>query len=504
MNRLRYTKRLILDHKVFFIFIVFIAILSIVIHILKILNPSLGEILILSKSNPLGIITSIFSHKNFTHLFSNLIFLFLWSFYIIFLNGFLKISEKKKRSRVLVFATFLATVISNIIWLFLIKNPNSTSEGSSGLVFAVVGMAFGFSLINIMRLLRTKLDLYHLLLNFGFFVLVAFMIYFYPSYFFAKGAGVNLLSHLLGFLIGFLISVSYEFIVDKWRPLIKAIDVLGKLATLVGVIIAIFFISTVYIKPTTEIGFCPKVYSGGSCSYDTIYLCSDTKIINVECENFGAFRIESEMFNKGLGLAIDTSLEISIKDIVTPTFESNLTKGFVSYSVDNNKINEQRVTVMNSNIYWRDDSHVLKPNDFRVFSIVFPDDFIISKRPSSVEFVLKENGEIKDSKVVNIKYKIAGRERCIPLTPYPISGIVKSNGNPINSTTVTVRNVNTNQELSMITNERGEYVIELSNFCWYDGDRIEINACNDIICKVVGHRVLNVKEGVIDFNIDLR
>ena len=108
--------------------------------------PFLIQYLCTTHTTPWGIITSIFVHRDLNHFMSNMISLLLYTALFIFTNMNLSEHEKKRRSVFFLRVVFLSATLANVGWI--IVAPNIFSAGSSGAVYASLGIMFGFSLIN--------------------------------------------------------------------------------------------------------------------------------------------------------------------------------------------------------------------------------------------------------------------------------------------------------------------------------------------------------------------
>lgn len=110
----------------------FLIVANLIVFVVTSIRPDLVFQLGLSldglRSHPWTIVTNMFVHANFSHIFSNMLTLYFFGSYLIGLIG-----EKKF---FLVYA--LGGLLGNVVYLFL-ANPFSTAVGASGAVFAVGG-----------------------------------------------------------------------------------------------------------------------------------------------------------------------------------------------------------------------------------------------------------------------------------------------------------------------------------------------------------------------------
>ncbi len=199
-------------------------------------------------------------------------------------------------------------------------------------------------------------------------------------------------------------------------------------------------------------------------------------------------------------LAVDIEIEVKLIGAKFGLMNNNRTVGIVDYYQDDNKIPSSSLLKNDDVFYLSSVIHTLKPNDVKRILFVFPETFGIYKRPSIIEFTLKENGNIVDKKTIYIEYKNKSRDCKLPIKI--ISGIVKSDGNPVKSVNLSIKNLQTNDQQSFLTDESGEYLLENFRHCWISGDIVEIKACTDGSCKIE-YRKLNTIEDIIEDIIEL-
>jgi membrane associated rhomboid family serine protease len=138
---------------IFLTFLILLA-LSLTTYIIYFAYPALNEVLAASSRTPWGVVTSIFVHGGFEHLWDNLLFLFLYMLLFCFSNFLILQSEKRKRVSFSLTVIFMMAVISNLIWVVFV--PNTSVIGSSGIVYAFMGVLMGFSLLNSLEILNLK------------------------------------------------------------------------------------------------------------------------------------------------------------------------------------------------------------------------------------------------------------------------------------------------------------------------------------------------------------
>jgi len=273
-------------------------------------------------------------------------------------------------------------------------------------------------------------------------------------------------------------------------------------------------IETVFIRTKPELGFCPSVHSGTQCSSNDVYVCGDMEEIIKWCDNDGHFDISAEIFNKGLTIALDIELEVKMIGAEAKFSEDSLhrinpyTSGLVSLYKNNEKTNEHRIFPINGVFSLSQGIHTLESSKSKRIRFYFPEDFGFFVRPEKVEFILKENGVVIDKKVIIVNYEKAIREKCSekksPSRPFPVSGIIKSNQKPLESAKVTIKNIQTWNEMEFMTLDDGSYSFDLSNFdtCWRDNDAIQIIACSNMNCKEE-KRIIKDNLDSMEIDIDL-
>lgn len=188
---------------------IFTSILSSLVFLAVLYEPDLTHALYLSTDTPWGIVTSIFLHGDLAHLSGNILFLWLWTGYVIFQDGLLSMEEIRRRLKSFIPIVFGAAIVANVIWL-IASRPGSNSQGASGLVFAVLGTAVGFLLMNIRNVTSRLKDpqitkrrrVGALISNLTPLAFLLVLIVFYTDLFLVIAQGVNVFVHGTAFLIG--------------------------------------------------------------------------------------------------------------------------------------------------------------------------------------------------------------------------------------------------------------------------------------------------------------
>jgi len=114
-------------------------------------NTNLTSILATSRNTVWGIVTSIFMHSSLSHFSSNMAGLLIFILMFTFSNSTYSLENKKRVERFTLFVSFIAAIVSNVVWVILTPVP---SIGASGLVYAVMGAVSGYSLLNGLQILN--------------------------------------------------------------------------------------------------------------------------------------------------------------------------------------------------------------------------------------------------------------------------------------------------------------------------------------------------------------
>jgi len=195
--------------------------------------PGLNSVLAASLETPWGVVTSLFMHAGPVHLATNMIGLALYLFYFVFTNLYHSKAEIWRRTVFVSLLVFGVAVFSNSLWIFLY--PGDKAIGSSGLVYAFIGAAFGFALTNIVvfavsgsveaedfqtimkflpenRARRFLLVFYAVSYFLNGVFLVNFLLFFlyFPEQFLNVGPEVNGFVHALSFYAGFAAASFYS------------------------------------------------------------------------------------------------------------------------------------------------------------------------------------------------------------------------------------------------------------------------------------------------------
>jgi len=188
---------------------------------------SLKEVLSLSVGQPWGVITSVFVHENAGHLISNLEGFVLWTFFFLLMNLYVSVDFRERMSRIFLWTIFSAAFVTNLVELILwgaTGKSQMVSLGSSGLVYAALGVVYATALINLPRNFRefslsigrldSKLTRQFLgvklwkpfivgAFSVAFVVVVPLKLFLSTEEFFGFAPGIDILGHELGFFFGF-------------------------------------------------------------------------------------------------------------------------------------------------------------------------------------------------------------------------------------------------------------------------------------------------------------
>lgn len=116
----------------------------------------------------------------------------------------------------------------------------------------------------------------------------------------------------------------------------------------------------------------------------------------------------------------------------------------------------------------------------------------------TLKVAFKEAPEIRES----LQNLTVSRGGC--LTPNAIYGTVIHKGNPVPNVEVIVRNINTGDSKSLVTDGSGRYLESVGNFpnCWIGGDRIKIDSCISNKCGTK-EVVFSFEGGGIEVNVEI-
>lgn len=224
---LRDIPHLILGFKYVWIAIILFCLVNVLLHIL--LWPSSLDYLTLSADRPWAFLPSAFVHWDSSHLFNN-----LWAFVgfglvFVFVNMFGSMERKKYWSKFFFYLVFIGGILAGVIE-FLARHfmgRHDTIAGSSGLVYASIGVLFASSLfISLSYLLdgfikrgffKNTRKLLDFALNIATFIFLFLYLTHDPSDFLSVGPKTGVFAHGYGFLLGFSISVILFFIARKLK-----------------------------------------------------------------------------------------------------------------------------------------------------------------------------------------------------------------------------------------------------------------------------------------------
>lgn len=208
---------LLLNFKTVFITNLFLIVLGLIVLCLTTPFPFMMDYLAASAKTPWGILTSLFVHKDWLHFSQNMVSLIILTFLFAMTNVHLDEQEKLKRSSFFLWDIFFSAILANILWVIIL--PQAKSAGSSGVVYASIGLVMGFSLNNICPSLWNTLNEnlkkegslkaffkknFPIIYNLSVFSLLLFSIIIDPEGFLSVGPGVNTSVHSISFLASFL------------------------------------------------------------------------------------------------------------------------------------------------------------------------------------------------------------------------------------------------------------------------------------------------------------
>lgn len=116
----------------------------------------------------------------------------------------------------------------------------------------------------------------------------------------------------------------------------------------------------------------------------------------------------------------------------------------------------------------------------------------------TLRVAFKEAPEIRES----LQNLTISRGGC--LTPNVIYGTITYNGNLAPNAEVIIRNINTGNSKSLVTDKSGRYLESVGNFpnCWIGGDRIKIDSCVSNKCGTK-EIIFSLESGGIEVNVDI-
>jgi len=149
--------------------------------------------------------------------------LWAWTAFILLPESLLSKTERKARAQFLIPVVMAISIFSGTIWALIFGNVNPglefTAMGASGLVYAVWGGSFGFSLMNIINALSTrsaavtKKKVKRIVFsNIVYVALVLAILVYSPDLFLSKAPGSNIFVHGIAFLLGFGLVAGREYI----------------------------------------------------------------------------------------------------------------------------------------------------------------------------------------------------------------------------------------------------------------------------------------------------
>jgi membrane associated rhomboid family serine protease len=219
MERRLFVEKLETGFTLIFMFYIGVLTISIMVYVAILYGiPDLQEVFAASRKTPWGIVTSLFVHLDVSHLLNNMMALFLFLMLFLASNIFLSKDELKTRIRNM-FLTILAfPVMLNFSWIF--SFPDITIIGSSGIVYTLEGICFGFSLPNALEIRDFYLNsnkekrqlLISLLFNLAVFLgfLVAFLVS--PTGFLGSTYEITVWFHSVSLWGGFAVAVLHSIL----------------------------------------------------------------------------------------------------------------------------------------------------------------------------------------------------------------------------------------------------------------------------------------------------
>jgi len=218
MERKLFVEKLETGFTLIFMFYIAVLTTSIMIYVASLYEISgLQEVLAASRETPWGIVTSLFVHSDAPHLLNNMTALFLFLMLLLASNIFLSKNELKTRIRNSFLTIFAFPIMLNLFWIFFF--PDIKIIGSSGIVYTLEGVCFGFSFLNAMEFrkfhLNSKMEkrqllvssLFNLAVFAGFFIALLVS----PTGFLGSTHETTIWFHGISFCGGFTVAVCTQF-----------------------------------------------------------------------------------------------------------------------------------------------------------------------------------------------------------------------------------------------------------------------------------------------------
>jgi len=139
-------KKLLLDYKYLYLMFGVVLVLSMILLAVSYYSPKIVESLKASSQNILGIFTSIFVHKDTSHLMLNMVFLFMTLLFFSFTNYNCQRFNKKRKEVFTILVIWGSAIFSTLF--YVVQVPNKYVAGSSGLVSAMMGTTTMFAFLN--------------------------------------------------------------------------------------------------------------------------------------------------------------------------------------------------------------------------------------------------------------------------------------------------------------------------------------------------------------------
>jgi membrane associated rhomboid family serine protease len=214
--------RIVYDFRRVFSACALILAFSIALNIIFLVYPQINSILAVSRATPWGIVTSIFVHSSLIHLASNMVGLFVYTLLFAVCNSSLTPDDKRRIQSFFLVCVFGSAIASNIVWVYL---TSQVSLGASGVVYAVLGVSLGFSLINGLSILNWRRfktqKITKFMVEFNLLVLILLLseIVLSPEIFLSVAVGANVFAHGISFYLSLVITF-------VWSNYIKKVSIL--------------------------------------------------------------------------------------------------------------------------------------------------------------------------------------------------------------------------------------------------------------------------------------
>ncbi|MGC8817381.1 MAG: rhomboid family intramembrane serine protease [Candidatus Hadarchaeum sp.] len=203
------------------------------------LYPSLLDWLWLSADRPWGILTSVFSHVDLEHIFSNVAGFIFASALFILINLRKSRQTRHRLSRRFLLLAFLAGIGANVLEYPFLLTSLKSAYGASGVVYGALGIVLSCAIQDlpdnfrflmrgrqrlagrrrkrVLRFSAIGVKFYSSLMSLSLVISLLILVVLDVSSFLSVAPGVDVFAHGVGFLIGFLSFGALRILDRKYR-----------------------------------------------------------------------------------------------------------------------------------------------------------------------------------------------------------------------------------------------------------------------------------------------